>query len=380
MNFDLSEEQRLLDEMARRLVETEYGFEKRKAYAAAPEGFSRAMWRRYAELGLLGLPFPEAYGGSGGSPVELMIVMQALGRGLVLEPYVETVVLAGSLLLLAGSEAQKRALLPEIAAGRLMPALAHGEERSRYRLEHVETRARRNDGRYRLDGRKAVVAAADSADLFIISARRAGGPTEAEGLSLFLVDRTARGLSLTSHPTVDGRRAAELTLDGVEVGEDALLGAPERALPAVEQAIDRATAAVCAEAAGIMETLNRATLDYVKTRRQFGVPLGSFQVLQHRLVDMAIEQEQATSMALLAALSVDSEQPEERRRAVSAAKAFTGRAGRFVGEQAIQLHGGIGMTDEYAVGHYVKRLLAIGRSFGDADYHLERFAGTASIG
>lgn len=377
MNFDLSEEQVLLGETVRRLVDTEYGLAKRKVYAATPEGFSRAMWRRYAELGLLGLPFAEAYGGSGGSAVDLMIVIEALGRGLVLEPYVETVVLAGSLLALAASDSQKREMLPEIAAGRLMLALAHGEERSRYRLEHVETRAQRAGDGYRLDGRKGVVLAGESADMFIISARNAGEPRDADGISLFLVDRSAPGLSLRGYPTMDGRRGAELALDAVEIRRDALLGPLGRALPAIEHAVDCTLAALVAEAVGIMDTLNRMTLDYAKTRKQFGVPIGSFQVLQHRLVDMAIEQEQAKSMALLAALSVDSGKMEERRRAVSAAKAVIGRAGRFIGEQAIQLHGGIGMTEEYAVGHYFKRLAAIDRSFGDLDHHLERFARAA---
>jgi pimeloyl-CoA dehydrogenase small subunit len=373
VDFDYSEEQRLLDETARRLVKDEYEFAKRKKYLTEPQGFSPALWSTYAELGLLGLPFAEEYGGFGGGGIETMIVMEAFGRGLALEPYLATVVLGGGLVALAGDDGQKSAILPEIAAGNLKLALAQSERHSRYDLAHVETDAKPQDGGYVLNGHKSVVLHGGSANKLIVSARTAGGAEDPSGISLFLVDRNAKGLSLRDYPTVDGLRAADVTLSNVAVGGDALLGPRDGALPLIVRAIDRAVTAVCAEAVGIMETLNAMTLDYIKTRKQFGVAIGSFQVLQHRMVDMTIAAEQAKSMEILAAMSIDSKDQRERERAVSAAKVQIGLSGRLVGQQAIQLHGGIGMTDEYAAGHYFKRLSAIEHTFGDTDYHLDRF-------
>jgi len=377
MDFDFTEEQRLLDESVRRLVKDNYDIPKRKSYMATAEGFSRALWARYAELGLLGLPFAEEHGGFGGGGVEAMIVMETIGRGLVVEPYLATVILGGGLVALAGNAEQKKAILPVVAEGKLLLAFAHGERQSRYALADVETRAKKDGGSYVLSGAKGVVLHGDSADRLIVSARTSGGARERDGITLFLVDATAKGVSRRGYPTVDGLRAAEVTLDNVRVGADALLGAPDHAYDSIERAVDRAIAALCAEAVGIIETLNATTLDYLKTRKQFGVPIGSFQALQHRMVEMVVEHEQAKSMAVLAALSAESGDARERRRAISAAKAQIGRSGRFVGQQAIQLHGGIGMTDEYIAGHYFKRLTMIDRSFGDADHHLDRFAEVA---
>jgi pimeloyl-CoA dehydrogenase small subunit len=374
MDFDFTEEQRLLDETVRRLVKDEYGFEKRKAYKAAPEGFSRKLWARYAEIGLLGLPFAEEHGGFGGSAVESMIVMESFGRGLVLEPFLASVILGGGLVSSAGSAAQKQAILPQVAAGKLMLAFAHGEPQSRYALADVEARAERDGGGYLLSGNKAVVLHGDSADRLVVSARSDGSRRDRNGISLFLVDAKAKGLGVRGYPTVDGLRAAEITLDRVRVDADAVLGAPGQAYPAIEHAVDRAIAALCAEAVGIMEVLNATTLEYLKTRKQFGVPIGSFQVLQHRMAEMVLEHEQAKSMAILAALSADGADARERRRVISAAKVQIGKSGRFIGQQAIQLHGGIGMTDEYSAGHYFKRLTMIAQSFGDEDHHLDRFA------
>lgn len=374
MDFDFTEEQRLLDETVRRLVKDEYDIPKRKAYMAAPEGFSRKLWQRYAELGLLGLPFAESEGGFGGSAVETMIVMESFGRGLVLEPFLAGIVLGGGLVSLAGSAAQKKAILPELAAGKRLIAFAHGERQSRYRLGDVETTAKKDGSSWVLSGAKGVVLNGDSADTLVVSARTAGQSREEKGIGLFLVDAKAKGVAIRGYPTVDGLRAAEITLEAVRVGADAVLGRPGEAYPVIERVVDRAIAALCAEAVGIMETLNAATLDYLKTRKQFGVPIGSFQALQHRMADMVIAQEQAKSMAVLAALSADLEDRSERRRVVSAAKVQIGRSGRFVGQQSIQLHGGIGMTDEYVAGHYFKRLTMIDQSFGDADHHLDRFA------
>ena len=374
MDFDFTEEQRLLDDTVRRLVKDEYDIAKRKAYIAEPEGFSRKLWQRYAELGLLGLPFAEAEGGFGGSAVETMIVMESFGRGLVVEPYLASVVLGGGLVTLAGSPAQKQAILPELAGGKLLLTFAHGERRSRYTLSDVETTAKKDAGGYVLSGKKGVVLHGDSAGRLIVSARSGGASRERKGLSLFLVDAKAKGVSRRGYPTVDGLRAAEITLDQVRVESDALLGSWGEAYPVIEHAVDRAIAALAAEAVGIMETLNATTLDYLKTRKQFGVPIGSFQALQHRMADMVVEFEQARSMATLAALSADLADARERRRVISAAKVQIGKSGRFVGQQAIQLHGGIGMTDEYSAGHYFKRLTMIDQTFGDADHHLDRFA------
>ncbi|HEX7968603.1 MAG TPA: acyl-CoA dehydrogenase, partial [Stellaceae bacterium] len=332
MDFDFSDEQRMLDETVRRLVKDEYDLAKRKTYMAQPEGFSRKLWARYAEIGLLGLPFAESEGGFGGSPVETMIVMESFGRGLVVEPYLATVVLGGGLLSLAGSAAQKRAILPQVAEGKLLLAFAHGERQARYVLSDVETRATRDGGAYVLSGQKGVVLHGDSADKLIVSARTGGSPRDKKGISLFLVDRKASGVSLRGYPTVDGLRAAEVTLDKVRVEADQVLGAIDQAYPIIEHAVDRAIAALAAEAVGIMEVLNATTLDYLKTRKQFGVPIGSFQVLQHRMADMVIEHEQTKSLAILAALSADNPDARERRRVISAAKAQVGKSGRFVGQ------------------------------------------------
>jgi pimeloyl-CoA dehydrogenase small subunit len=373
VDFDYSEEQRLLDDTVRRLVKDEYEFAKRKKYMAEPQGFSPALWAKYAELGLLGLPFAEEYGGFGGGGIETMIVMEAFGRGLALEPYLATVVLGGGLVALAGSDAQKSAILPEIAAGNLKLAFAHGERHSRYDLAHVDATAKPQGGGFVLNGHKTIVLHGGAAHKFIVSARVGGSAKEASGISLFLVDRDAKGVTVRDFPTVDGLRAADVTLADVSVGGDALLGPRDGALPLIVRAVDRAVTALCAEAVGIMETLNAMTLDYIKTRKQFGVAIGSFQVLQHRMVDMTIAAEQAKSMEVLAAMSIDGQDQRERERAVSAAKVQIGLSGRLVGQQAIQLHGGIGMTDEYAAGHYFKRLSSIEYSFGDTDYHLDRF-------
>jgi len=374
MDFDFTEEQRLLDETVRRLVKDEYDIAKRRGHIAAPEGFSRTLWQRFAELGLLGLPFAESDGGFGGSAVETMIVMESFGRGLVVEPFLASVVLGGGLVALTGSAAQKQAILPQLAAGKLLLAFAHGERQSRYGLSDVETTARRDGSGWVLNGQKGVVLNGDSAGTLVVSARIGGTSRERAGLALFLVDAKAKGVAVRGYPTVDGMRAAEVALDNVRLAADAVLGAPGDAYPAIERVVDRAIAALCAEAVGIMETLNAVTLDYLKTRKQFGVPIGSFQALQHRMADMVIEHEQSKSMAVLAALSVDLEDAVERRRVISAAKIQIGKSGRFVGQQSIQLHGGIGMTDEYAAGHYFKRLTMIDQTFGDADHHLDRFA------
>ena len=381
MDFDLSDEQRLLKESLERLVADRYQFESRKAYAQNPEGWSREIWAQYAELGLLGLPFAEEYGGIAGGPIETMIAMEAFGRALALEPYFATVVLGGGFLRHGGDAEQKSALIPEIAAGKLVLAFAATERHSRYDLADVATRARRDGAAWVLDGEKGVVLHGDHADKLLVTARLGGGQRERAGIGLFLVDAGQEGVSRRGYPTQDGLRAAEVSLAGVRVGPEGVLGEPGAALPLVERVVEEAVAALCAEAVGAMAAMHELTLEYLKTRRQFGREIGKFQVLQHRAVEMLIALEQARSMAMYATMMAAAEDPAERSAAMSAAKVQIGRSGRFVGQQAVQLHGGIGMTMEYKVGHYFKRVTMIDALFGDADHHLRRLArpGVASI-
>jgi pimeloyl-CoA dehydrogenase small subunit len=372
MDFDLTDEQRLLKDSVERLIADHYAFEQRKKYLAEPTGWSTTVWNQYAELGLLGLPFDEKLGGFGGGAVETMIVMEAFGRGLVLEPYFATVILGGGLLRRAGSEAQRAALVPQIVAGKLKLAFAHIERQSRYDLADVGTTARKDGDGYVLDGAKSVVLHGDCADKLLVTARVSGNRRDRDGVGLFLVDAAAAGVTRRGYPTQDGLRAAELTLAGVRVPADAVLS--DNALPAIEHVVDEAIAALCAEAVGTMQAMHETTLEYLKTRQQFGRPIGSFQVLQHRSVDMLVALEQARSMAMFAAVMAGEEDATERRRSIAAAKVQIGRSGKHIGQEAIQLHGGIGMTMEYSVGHYFKRMTMIDMLFGDADAHLATLA------
>jgi alkylation response protein AidB-like acyl-CoA dehydrogenase len=374
MDFNLTDTQRMLEDTATRLMRERYGFEERKKILAGADGFSRELWATFAELGLLGIEIAEEYGGIGGEFQDTAIVLEAFGRGLVVEPYLATVVLGGGLVNLAGSEAQKQDILPRMVEGKLFLALAHGEPKSRYTLNHVETKATKTADGYQLDGAKAVVLGGDCADLFIVSARSSGKPLDKTGISLFLVERGAQGLEVRGYPNVDGTRAAEVTLDHVTVPASALLGPEGGAFAFIEHAIDRGIAALCAEAVGVMAALNEVTLDYLKTRTQFGTPIGAFQVLQHRMVDMVVAQEQASALALLAADRANDPNPAERRKPISGAKVQIGRSGHLIGQDSVQMHGGIGITMEYIGGHYFKRLTMIDRLFGDADHHLARFA------
>ena len=374
MDFDLSEEQRLLKESLERLTSDRYAFEQRKNYAQNAEGWSRELWAQYAELGLLGLPFAEQHGGSAGGPVETMIVMEAFGRALTLEPYLATVVMGGGFLRHGGNAEQCSNLVPKIADGSLTIAFAHTERQSRYDLHDVETRAARDGSGWVIDGEKGVVLHGDTADRLIVTARIGGGRRDRDGIGVFLVDCKAAGVSRRGYPTQDGLRAAELSLANVKVGPEGVLGEPGSALALIERVADEAIAAMCAEAVGAMATMHELTVDYLKTRRQFGREIGSFQILQHRAVDMLIALEQARSMAMFATMMSTEEDVSERRNAVSAAKVQIGRSGKFIGQQAIQLHGGIGMTMEYKAGHYFKRVTMIDTMFGDADHQLRQLA------
>ena len=379
MDFALTEEQELLRHSVQRLFADHYGFDARKRYAQEPGGYSRALWARYAELGLLGLPFAEEHGGSAGGPVETMIVMEEVGRALALEPYLSTVVLAGGLLRLGGGKALCADLVPKIAGGDLMLAFAHAERQSRYDLADVAASARREGAGYVLDGAKSLVLHGDSAGKFIVSARLSGGQRDRDGLALFVVDAVAKGVSTRGYGTVDGLRAAEVTLAGVRVDAGAAIGEPGKAYPLIERVVDTAIAALAAEAVGAMTAMQEQTVDYMKTRKQFGVTIGSFQALQHRAAEMLVALEQARSMAMLATMMAAEENVRERRQAISAAKVQIGRSARIVGHGAIQIHGGIGMTMEAKVGHYFKRVTTIDATFGDADYHLGLLAESGGL-
>jgi len=374
MDFNYSNEQLALQETMQRFIARDYGFESRRELARSPLGFSAAAWSQYAELGLLALPFPEEFGGLGGSAVDIMLVMQLVGRGLVLEPLLTTVVMAGGLIRDAGSVELKKTLLPKIGAGELKLAVACYEAAGRYDLSHVACAAMPSGGGWRLSGEKTVVLDAPSADQFLVSARSVGAVDEVEGISLFLVPRNASGVSLYSYATQSGGRAADLTLRNVAVDGAALIGAAHRGLAPLERAVDKGIAALCGEAVGIMLALNEATLNYLKTRKQFGVPIGKFQALQHRMADMFIAAEQSRSMAINAAVYADSDDAALRRYAVSGAKTYIGQAARLVGQQAVQMHGAMGVVDDVIVSHYFKRLTMIDLSLGDADYHLGRFS------
>jgi pimeloyl-CoA dehydrogenase small subunit len=379
MDFELSEEQRLLKDSVERLTAQRYDFEARRKYMAEPEGWSRALWQQYVDLGLTALPFAEEHGGIGGGPVETMIVMEAFGRALALEPYFASVILGGSFVRLGGGDAVKADLLPNVAAGESLLAFAHIERQARYDLADVAATAKKDGAGYILNGAKSLAIHGDAADKIVVSARASGGQRDKTGIGLFLVDAKAPGVTRRGYPTMDGLRAAEVTLQNVKVGADAVIGEPGNAYPLIEQVSHIAIAALAAEGVGAMSAMHEITVDYLKQRKQFGVPIGNFQVLQHRAGEMLIALEQARSMAMLATMMAAEENADERRKAIAAAKVQIGRSAKFIGQQAIQLHGGIGMTMEYKVGHYFKRVTMIDTLFGDADYHLTALARMGGI-
>ncbi|MNK79649.1 Acyl-CoA dehydrogenase fadE12 [compost metagenome] len=371
MNFEHTEDRRMLSDMLRRFVAEQYDFTTRMRHAQSPQGYSVDLWRRYAELGAIGALFAEADGGLGGAGFDISVVFEALGRGLVVEPFLDAL-MAGTAIAAAGTPAQREAL-DGLIAGSITAALAQAEPDSGYELNMVRTRAERNAGGWVLDGAKAVVNAGEHADLFLVSARTAGADDDEAGISLFLVSAGTFGLSARGYGLIDGGRAAELVFDQVQLGPDALLGAAGQGYALLERATGRGLLALCSEAVGAMDCARDATLEYLRTRRQFGAPIGSFQALQHRMADVLLEIEQARSAVINAAAALDHPDRATRERALSAAKYTIGRIGTLVAEESIQLHGGIGMTWELPLAHYAKRLVMIDHQLGDEDHHLRRY-------
>jgi alkylation response protein AidB-like acyl-CoA dehydrogenase len=373
MDLTLNDEQRMLRESADRFVSETYTADHRRRIANDPLGFSADIWKQFADLGWLALPIPEAHGGLGGGAIEIGILMEAFGRGLVAEPYLSTVVIGAALISECGTETQKRALLPKITDGSLYLAFAHSERQARFDLAGVSTAAKKTSDGWRLDGQKTAVLDGNAANQIIVSARINDGSSNPSKMCLFLVPQGTRGLALRDFPRLGGGRACNLELDGVQLSADALLGDGSDALAAIEAVVDRAMAALGAEAVGIMQTLLDQTIEYTKIRKQFGRPLSANQVIRHRLADMAMQCDEARSMALRAALMADAE-PAARGRAASGAKAKIGKCARFVAEQSVQLHGAMGVTEELDIGSYFKRLLAFDTLFGGSAHHYRRHA------
>jgi pimeloyl-CoA dehydrogenase small subunit len=371
VDFNFTEEQQMVRDGLARLVREEYGSETRREVIASDAGWRPEIWAQLAELGILGMPFSEEDGGFGGGAIDAMVVMEEFGKGLVVEPFVPTVVCAGGFLKHAGTAAQKEEHIGGIVSGERIFAFAYAEPKGRYDLADLQTTAKKDGDGYVLNGHKAVVIGAPWASHLIVTARTSGEQRDKDGISVFIVDKSAEGVVTCDYATFDGRRASEIYFENVSVPADALIGEEGAALPLIERVADEAVAALCAEACGAMKVANYMTLEYSKQRKQFGVPIGKFQVLQHRMADMYTEYEQAVSLTYYATLKLDA--PErERKLAVSTAKVRIGQAAHKIGQEAIQIHGGNGMTDEYAIGHYFKRLTLFDSEFGNVDHHMKR--------
>lgn len=371
MDFNFTEEQTMIRDSLARLIKDQYDFDTRRKVVASKEGWRPKMWAQFAELGLLAAPFSEEDGGLGGGPIDAMVVMEEFGKGLVVEPFLQTVVIGGGFLK-RGSDAQKAEHLTPLVAGERVFAFAYAEPKGRYNLADLETTAKKEGAGWKISGHKAVVIGAPWASHLIVTARTAGGRRDTKGIGVFIVAKDAKGVTTRDYPTVDGRRASEVHFDNVSVGAEAVIGDAANGLPLIERVTDEAIAALCAEACGAMKVAQTMTVEYSRQRKQFGTPIGKFQVLQHKMVDMFMEAEQSVSMTYMATLKLD-EDDVTRKKAASAAKVRIGQAGRFVGQNAIQIHGGMGMTDELAIGHYFKRLTIIDSEFGNVDHHLKRY-------
>jgi len=375
MNLEFTEEMVMLQDSLNKFLQNEYDFDTRQKSSRNGIGYSEGNWQSFAEMGLLGVPFEDEFGGFGFGQTGLIVVMEAIGKGLVLEPYLSSVILGGQLIQRAGSQAQKEEILPKLIGGEMKLAFAYVERQARYNLSDVQFKAEKKGDQFVLNGLKSVVFNAETADKIIVSVRTSGESISKDGISLFIVDKDAAGLSLRNYETVDGLRASEVNFDNVTVTSDALVGTLNEAFPVIDFIIDSASAATCSEGVGVVNQLREKTVEYLKTRKQFEKTIGNFQVLQHRVVDMFMTEEQMRSLSYLAAIKVAADDnADERTKSVSAAKVYLGDARAICGEQAAQLHGGIGVTDELDVAHYVKRLTMINTLFGDRDYHLQRFS------
>ncbi len=371
MDFNFTEEQGMLRDSLAKMIRDQYTFDARRKIVASDSGWNQKLWMQFAELGLFMAPFSEEDGGLGGGPIDAMVVMEEFGKGLVIEPYIPSVVCGGGFIK-RGTDAQKEEYLSGIMSGENVFAFAYAEPRGRFNLADLETTAKKDGTGFVLNGHKAVVAGAPWATHLIVTARTSGDRRDTGGITVFVVEKGAKGITTRDYPTVDGRRASEVYFENVSVGAEAVIGEVGNGLPLIEQVTDEAIAAVCAEACGSMKVAHEMTVEYARTRKQFGTPIGKFQVLQHRMVDMFMEYEQSVSMTYMTTLKLG-EDAVTRKKAASAAKVRIGQSGRFVGQQAIQIHGGMGMTDELAVGHYFKRLTMIDAEFGNVDHHLKRY-------
>ncbi|HPE47207.1 MAG TPA: acyl-CoA dehydrogenase family protein [Hyphomonas sp.] len=371
MDFNFTEEQGMLRDSLAKMLRDQYDFEARRKIVNSEAGWNKDMWMQFAELGLFMAPFSEEDGGLGGGPVDAMVVMEEFGKALVVEPYVSSVVCGGGFLK-RGTDAQKEEYLSGVMSGENVFAFAYAEPRGRYNLADLETTAKKDGSGFVINGHKAVVIGAPWATHLVVTARTSGDRRDRKGVTVFVVEKSAPGITTRDYPTVDGRRASEVYFENVSVGAEAVIGEVDNGLPLIELVSDEAIAAICAEACGAMKVAHEMTVEYSRQRKQFGTPIGKFQVLQHRMVDMFMEYEQSVSMTYMATLKLG-EDEVTRKKAASAAKVRIGQGGRFVGQQAIQIHGGMGMTDELAVGHYFKRLTMIDSEFGNVDYHLKRY-------
>ena len=374
MHFELSEEQTLLENMVTSFVRDDYNWETREKIVKTEEGWKPENWSKFAELGLLSVPFSENHGGLGGTAVDSMIVMEQFGKGLVVEPFMPSILLSGNLISKLASEKQANEMIPKIMEGESRYVFGYAEPQSRFDLSDVKTSAVKNGDSYTLNGFKSVVFGASMATHIILAARTSGDQRSQDGITLFIADIKSDGITLQTYPTIDEYRASEIVIENLKVTSDMILGEVDKAYEAIEEAIDLATIAACSEAVGVLQILKDSTIDYCKQRKQFGQPISKNQAIQHKLVDMMIEYEQAKSI-LYAAVTADLSDPAERKKSVSAAKARIGQSIKFVGETAIQLHGGMGMVDEYMISHYFKRATMLGVLFGNVDFHLKRFIG-----
>ena len=372
MDFTFNEEQSLIQDQVDQFVQKEYDWETRQSLSNSELGFGEDNWKKFAELGWLGISVSEDSGGFGGSAIESMLIMEAFGKGLVVEPFLETVIMAGGLIDDHGSDQQKSSFLEPAIAGEMHLALAYAEPQSRFNLSDIVTEAKADGDNFIINGYKSVVMNGPSADQIIVSARTSGTQLDENGISLFIIDANASGLDKTNYKTVDGRRASDLTFENVSVSKENLIGDQDKGFEILDSAIDKAILAISAEAVGAMEVLYKTTVEYTKTREQFGTAIGKFQVLQHRMVDMFMEYEQCKSLLYMATMKHE-EKAEDAKKAISGLKYQVGKAGKFIGQQAVQLHGGMGVTDELNVGHYFKRLTTVGTIFGNTDYHLKKY-------